>query len=369
MKTFFTKLAALEAWQKKRLFSWLAIFSVMAGIFLTYAITTVHNDRAKQDANWEYPFTVNEEIMADVERIRGESNPTEVAIGTYLEDLKDFSLKNGTFRLTSMVWFKWKGNDDLNFVDNFRVYKGYINRSSLIEDITLHDGTRYQSFRVDVTITKQFETSRFPLESHQLRMYIEPDYTINEVVLVDDKESNSYASNISITGYEICNYDTGIFYYRYPTDYGHGEYSNGKISSEHITAIELNRSSVGVYLKCFIALFGTTSWVLIVLYICTFHRVDPLGMLPAALFGTVTNIMVGANLLPDALDLGLLEFINFWGIFTIITVTVGVININRIRNKFEDRDFAKFFGKTVFFFVLMVIILGHTLIPLAAYKF
>ena len=79
--------------------------------------------------------------------------------------------------------------------------------------------------------------------------------------------------------------------------------------------------------------------------------------------------MVGANLLPDALQTGLMEYVNFWGILTILSVTFTVINVNRIRNKYEDRDFANHYGLTMFVVILTVILIGHILLPLSAYRF
>ena len=336
---------------------------------MSFACITLQQDTASEDAYWESTFTQNPKTVAKVEQLRLSDSPTEVEVGTYIEDIKSLSLKENTYRITATVWFKWQGNDTLDFNDNFTFYKGYTNKCTTIEDTVLENGKRYQAFHLDVTISKHFQTARFPLDSHQLHMYLEPDFAIDEVIFVNDQENSNYSDNLSISGYNITGYESGINYYEYNTDYGHDDYEYGRIVSEHLTVIELNRSSIGVYLKCFIALLGTTSWVFIVLYICTFHRVDPLGMIPAALFGTVTNIMVGANLLPDALDAGLLEFVNGWGIFTIIVVTIAVININRIRNKHEDREFAKFFGKSIFFCVLVVILFGHLIMPLMAYKF
>lgn len=65
-----------------------------------------------------------------------------------------------------------------------------------------------------------------------------------------------------------------------------------------MTQLEINRSGLGLYAKCFIALFGTSLWVFITMFLCTYHRADPLSMIPAALFGTVSNIMVGTILSP-----------------------------------------------------------------------
>ena len=131
--------------------------------------------------------------------------------------------------------------------------------------------------------------------------------------------------------------------------------------------MEINRSSLGLYAKCFVALFGTSLWVFITMLLCTYHRVDPLSMIPAALFGTVSNIMVGANMLPDSLEIGLLEYVNAWGILTIIAGALTIININRIRTKYNDNEFAALFGRIMSFTLMFIVVLGHILMPVSAY--
>ena len=54
-------------------------------------------------------------------------------------------------------------------------------------------------------------------------------------------------------------------------------------TQELCTSIEINRDSFGLYLKCFIALLGTLIWIFITLFICTYHRIDPLRLIPTAL--------------------------------------------------------------------------------------
>jgi hypothetical protein len=92
-------------------------------------------------------------------------------------------------------------------------------------------------------------------------------------------------------------------------------------------------------------------------------------MIPGALFGTVSNIMVGAALLPDALDLGLLEFVNIWGILTIVMVAVYIIQINNIRSEYGRRDeaFSKFFGRAMFYIALVFALSGNIALPLVAF--
>lgn len=355
----------MESWQKKKiLYIWGSVVAVGV-IFLTAACVTLYKDKVAEDNYWEQ--TLNETWLDPAIAAEVSKDAVQVTTGTYVENMREMSIKNGSFRLVFLAWFRWDGQDDLNMKDHFRIYKGYMNKMEVVKDYH-ENGENYQLVRCDVTVTKNFWTRRFPLESHQLKMYMESTYPMEKVILVNDPQSG-INGKLEIPGYDVVRNGNHILNIEYEGTHGDPEATGSVYTSEHLTAIEINRDSWGLYVKCFIALVGTTTWVLITLYINTYHRVDPLGMLPAALFGTVTNIMVGANLLPDALEIGLLEYVNFWGIFTILSVAMAVININRIRNKYEDKEFAQSFGRLMFFTVLVMIVAGHALLPISAYIF
>lgn len=354
----------MKKWQKNRLLFCFIFVVVISVVYLSVCSVRLYRDRAGEDKYWTDALTTNEAVLDKVEA-RG-ADAVQVSVGTYIENLKEVSIKNSSYRLVMQVWFKWQGDQALDMANNFHVYKGTINKTEMMKEY--HEGNEhYQLLRMDVTVTKNYWTCRFPLESHQLRCYVESNYPARDVIFVADKESSGLNGNMSIAGFDIRRYDTSVFYNEYDSTHGDPDLAEPIITAEHVTALELNRSSIGLYIKCIIALFGTTLWVLITLFICTFHYIDPLGMIPAALFGTVSNVMVGANLLPDALEMGLLEFINMWGVYTIIIVALAVININRIRNKFEDREFAQFFGRIIFTTILIFTLVGHLLLPICAY--
>ncbi len=358
------KIRDLQKWQIKRL-ALMFLFIVIPGIiFLVSSVVVLYNDKLNEDVYWTGALTQPQSVTDRVNELSG--NETKVTAGTYVENLKEIALKTSNYRLEFMVWFRWEGRPDLDMANNFRIYKGTINKKEIVKDY--HEGsTNYQLVRVDATVSKNFWTKRFPLESHQLRFYIEPNYTASDVVFVADTENSGINESISISGYYLRRYGVASYAVEYQNTRNDPEVEKDVVTSELVTAFEINRNSFGLYFKCFIALVGTTTWVLITLFLCTYHRVDPIGMVPAALFGTVANIMVGANLLPDALDLGLLEFVNFWGIFTIIAVMISIININRIRSKYEDKEFASLFGKIMFYTILILTVVGHSALPIAAF--
>ncbi len=349
-----------------RLSIYFTTVAVISIVYLTFALSSLYKSKAKDDSRWENWQHYND--PESVQLIEERSvNATPVTVGTYFENIREMNIKNSTFRVELVVWFKWKGDPDLDMANHIRVYRGTINKYNIVEEYVNGD-EHYQRAQMDVTVNEGFDTTRFPLGSYALKVYIEPTYSIDRVKFIADEQSDMNEA-YDLPGYTLMRYDTGIHNIIYDTNYGDPEMEGKKAANtEHLTRIEITREGFGTYAKCFIALIGTLTWIFIVMYINTYHKVDPLGMIPAALFGTVTNITVGASMLPDTLGLGLLEFVNMWGVMTIIAGTVTVINVNRIRNKWDDKKYASLFGRVMLLEILFFTLLGHIVMPLMAWR-
>lgn len=357
----------LEKWQKTRIIRVLAILFLAGGLYLIATCSTLLSDKETTQNAWDHYINPDSATEAKYLAQEKQAGSTAVTVGTYIENLKEISIKNCSFEVVGLIWFKWNGDDALDPANNFRFYKGTMKSMEVIKEENT-GGTHYQLVRFDVSVTRNFWNRRFPLETHQLNLYAESNYPITRMYFVGDKDSSIY-DNLSVAGYEIINYGTTVRTQQYTSTNGDPQLTQPIATSEYLTAMMINRSSWGTYLKCFIALVGTITWVMITLFICTYHRVDPLSMIPAALFGTVTNLMVGASLLPDAMEIGLLEFVNFYGIATILAGAIGVININRLRNHYEARAFAGYYGSVYFFTLLFFVLAGNILMPVCAYVF
>ncbi len=296
-----------------------------------------------------------------------------VTVGTYVENLRELNIQDCYYRVEFIVWFKWTGDVELNPAENMRIYKGLENRKVILDEI--HDGDQhYQRVGMDVTVSKNFESMRFPLDSQQMRFYIESTAPVQEVIFVPDYENSGLNRNISISGYEFLRNDIGAVTYTYDSTQGNPKLEESEHNSEIITAFEINRKDFGLYFKCFIALYATIMWMFIMLFICIYHHVDTIGIVPAAIFGTVTNIVVGSNLVPDALEIGLLEYVTIWGIVTIIGNAIAIIHINYVRNymnseEISGKEYAKIYGRIMFYLMLIIAVTGQLLLPICAYMF
>ncbi len=346
--------------KQKLVVCWLCVVVIGLG-FLFFAVAQLRTDLETKEEHWNKMFT-NDQIPPEYAALAEKA--TVVTTGTYVENVKKIDLKANSFDVEFNVWFRWQGRDDLDMQNNFRVYNGNITKQTLVREYS-ENGKNYQLVRVAATVNTKYYSRAFPLERLQLRFYIEPSYTISEVRLQADTEYSGLNPSLSLSGFKVVRNGVGNFISTYPNTRNDPVFEHPVCSSEIVTAVEVARDSLGLYAKCFIALFGTTLWVLITLYLNTYHRVDPLSMVPAALFGTVSNIMVGANLLPDALDMGLLEYVNIWGIMTILGVTFSIITVNQIRRKHEDTKDAQTFGRIMFATIITLVLVGHVALPLA----
>lgn len=354
----------LDAAQKKRLWITFVAYVAVGVLVMTYFCLQLYTDRQHAEDSWDSYLQDTPQQQMRVEALSADA--ARVTVGTYLENLREINMKSSYYRAEFMVWFCWEGDAGLDPAHNFRIYKGLENKRVLLQEI--HDGdSHYQLVGMDVSVSKEFETKRFPLETHQMRFYVESNDPIQQVLFVPDYENSGLNRNLSIAGFDFLRYGIGAVSYNYESTHGNPLLTENETTSEIVTAFEINRSSAGLYFKCFVALAGTVTWVLIALFICTYHRIDPLGLIPGALFGTVSNIMIGANLLPDALEMGLMEYVNIWGILSILGGAIAIISINRVRKKSEDKDYAHFYGTVLFYTVLVFSVGGQVILPLMAY--
>ncbi|REC26814.1 hypothetical protein CF160_14850 [Enterococcus pseudoavium] len=85
--------------------------------------------------------------------------------------------------------------------------------------------------------------------------------------------------------------------------------------------------------------------------------------------GPLVNIIVGANLIPDALHTGLLEFVNIFGILVILFASFAIITIIDSELIIKTIVLLRFSGNIFFWMLLFFTVLGNILLPLSAYRF
>lgn len=343
-------------------------FVLAAVLLLSYFSYSLYSNRNQDDLRWQRHLTLTKAQQEELNSVS--THATKVLCGTYLSNIYNLNLK-GSVSYTLYVWFKWQGDPKLDLANHFHIYNSVITKKQIMRNYREGD-INYQMVRLNANLSKDFKTSSFPLDSHQLYLALEPDLTARAVVLVADTENSSVNEHISLPGFSVVRSAVAAIPYTYAhsrADMRLEKETQGKnVVSQLVTAVEIDREGVGLHLKCFIGLFGCLIWVIIVMYLNIYHRIDPLSMVPAALFGSVANMMVGASLLPDALEMGLLEYVNIWGIFIILSVAITVINVNAIRREQkaagqEHAYLAAVYGRIMFYIITFFVVLGNVVLP------
>ena len=366
----------LKSWQKRKIIRWFSFFIVIAILYIGYVVMDMQKEKQASKDAWAAMMAQDKAIQ---EQTYDEDNPpTFVTVGTYLETIKDISLKTNSYRISFVAWFRWKDNDNLDFTKHGRVYNAQQHSLEVLKDYH-KDGVHYQQILVDVTCSRNFSTKRFPLDTHNMSFYLESTESSEDVIFIADTLNSGVNPNLSVSGYAVTGYFVSSTFYDFPNTLNNPRLNNPMQHAMMATHLQTARGDLGLYLRCFIALLGALIWVMISVYICAHHRVNPLGTLSSALFGSIGNVMIGAALLPDVLELGLVEFVNFFGTLVIIGGTLCIIQINNIRDNrkgFGDgentandaRLYAKFFGRVMFFTLLAIAIIGNLIIPLSTYN-
>lgn len=360
------------------MFLWAAAAVLIAIVYLSYTGMMLVRDKKAAESQWREHLDAAETFKAE-DGMNGEQYPAEVQTATFVKSIDEVDIRNSEYKVTFEVLFRWiddQGNasdtaNTFDMEDNFQIYNGTITDQVKIKDDTT-DGTRSQIFRVKATVKEVFSTRRFPLSSYQMRFYIQPKEDMSKVRLHAMNQVYAGTENqLNVSGFELLRSEIADFYYKVPHSEWYQAEDGAKqdvVYSEVLTAVELNRSSWGLYFKCIIALIGVSIWGFLCLYICTNYGRGGIELIPPVLFGMFGNIMVGANLVPDALETGLLEYINIWGIYTIIVYSVAMAKVAQIRNQQKDEQYARSFGKVMLIVLTVTIVAGHVILPACAYR-
>lgn len=354
-------------------------------------------------------------------------NYCKVEVGAKVNSISNISAKNGSYNASINVWFVF---EKMKFEDMF--YNTYVKTLILEEDEVLQakdyypasttkemfsigngsvmvggrsiiesgkeferDGRIFvfQEQRLSVSIGKSYDSVRYPLESAQFKIYIKPtmgsEYIrfvpdLSKTEIVDDNEvaqdvwtsglqtyfsiSNGFrpieetstisAFNLRVNYYEEVNHDPSIHFSR-------------NIKTQIEIAVRANRSGIGLFLQAFVNLFAVTFWMLIAFYNTSYNKVHTVDMFGTGLFGAISSILVGLQLVSDSAIFSLITMINIFTLGVILLMTFLTIRTKQIYQK--DCEMSKSAQslklKGVMFAILLMTILMFAVVPMCSYIF
>lgn len=365
--------AKLNTRYKSRIVIAMLILIIPVALYAVQASINMYNNKMETVSKYDRDVMITDEQIADLVIPQGS---VPVTTGMYMESITDVNVATNSWKSTFLLWFRWNDKDDPNGLlsdpanypgNRFIVGNGTLgSKTPMIDrhgvEDGLGEGEHYQQYRVSATVEKYFDTTRYPLDSHQLKIFIEDERDMSSVRLIPDQQFSDISPYLTIAGFDIINHTTGSYLNEYSSKMNDPVFENvdfeteGKKTYEFVFVTRVNRAGYGLFLKAFLSLFGMLLWVCIGLYNCAYNRVDAMGAMNTGIFGAVSSMIVGMNLLSDARGSGLIEYVNFFALAMILITTMFVIHINKCRARGESEAYVDSYSKSLFWSVCILTI-------------
>ncbi len=244
--------------------------------------------------------------------------PKTVDVGIYLSNIPSVNLKEKKFQASFYIWFRWTGNE-INPMENFGIVNGHIDSKEALNQKKIGN-INYASCKVEATIYRNFDLSRYPLDHHALKIQIEDNqYSSADIAYRPDRENAGLSQKINVPGWVIGKFDSYVSSTAYPTNYGDISLSKNAESSfpRYTFSVDLKRGGYGSFIKLFSMLFLAAA-----LSLCAFRiRSDHID----ARFALVVSGVFLAALTQSTLASSLPENDSFCMADQLYNVTMGFI--------------------------------------------
>ena len=248
----------------------------------------------------------------------------------------------------------------------------------------------FQKIHFDAKIEKTFDSPRYPLDSVQFHIYIQPNrssdyvrYNLVDKVSINGETVafNGFSSSFSMTnGYrrihssgDIRDLTTRILYYAVNEENAlkNEDPSNWVIKSELEIVVRANKSGMSSFIQAFINIFAVGIWMIIAFFNQSYNKQDSIGMIGTGLFAAISSILVGVSMISDANIFSLITMINIFTLALILIMAYESIAAKRASVKENKAAMAyRSIKLRVIFYVLIISsLMMFVALPLTAYIF
>jgi hypothetical protein len=258
------------------------------------------------------------------------SPPCKVYVGMYINSIEAVSFKDNNFRADFYIWFRWKDGDLAPF-ESFELANGRI-ESRVKDDSKDALGFHYVVGRVVATVTKHWELTRFPKDSHALPIEIE-DQTMEQdrLLYIPDTENCAVSESLVIPGFTIAGSNFRCMPCTYHTNYGDPSLPTGNVSiySRFVATVLIQRPDMSLYFKLSWAVLIALMIALGSLWIRPDEADPRFGLPVGALFAAVASEYVVTASLPDSGALTSIDLIHMTTVLAILMVVlVSIVSLH-----------------------------------------
>lgn len=258
------------------------------------------------------------------------AKPVEVAVGIYLNQVRELSLRDSQFVVDFWIWFRWKKGavvegEVLDPLKSYEISGGDIeSRANEFREDLAGTEWSYATERVVARVVQVFDVSQFPQDRHHLVIAIEDgEHEEALVTLTVDSANSRIDPKVHVPGFRVRNFESAIVQHAYKTNYGDVTLPSDSesIYSRCEFTLNIERPGFGYTLKLMWGMWLSALVALLALFIKPVH-VDPRFGLPVgAIFAAMANQYIVSSVLPDSATVTSADIA---GMATIIVILIGV---------------------------------------------
>lgn len=268
--------------------------------------------------------------------------------------------------------------------DEFSIGNGKVIADSLEY---LDKGTAYKSessFRFgqklhfNANINKKFDSPRYPLESSQFRIYIQPTRTTDYIRYIPDESMSGFSTYFSISGgYSLVTEKGGIknfivmnnYYVDKDLDRSSITYGKEIIKSQLEIVVRANKHGLSVFINSFLNIIAVAAWLILAFFNQSFNKDDSIGMIGTGFFSAISAILLGFSIVSSADTFSLLSVVNIFTLGMVLTMGYESIAARRA-NKIQDASLIAYRTvkiRVLFYFFVAFSLLMYLILPAISY--
>ncbi len=269
--------------------------------------------------------------------------------------------------------------------DEFRIGNGkltsdsleYQERGNAYYDEETKSYRYYQKVHYSATINKTFDSPRYPLDSAQFKIYIQPTRSSQYIRYIAD-DTSGFSTYFSIgNGYrliketnDIKNFNVKLNYYT-EKDVDHSSSSYGKdiIKTQLEIVVRANKHGISVYLNSFLNIIAVAVWLTLAFYNQSFNKDDSMSMIGTGFFSAISAILLGLSTVGSANTDSLLTYVNIFTLLMVLVIGFESIKAKRY-NKIQDASMIAYSNckmRILFYAIAICSLLIYFLVPAISY--
>lgn len=254
----------------------------------------------------------------------------QVVVGTFVNQIHEFSLREDSFTVDFYLWFRWK-NAELKPYETFSIVDGRIESRTDPVVRELPTGEKHAYLRVVAKVTRFFDVTDYPLDNHALTIIVEEeDQEAHALRYVADVQNSAASPSILLPGWDFERLSSFAGVGAYHSNFGDTTLPTGNDAhyARLVTAVSFTRVGATFFIKLFFGLWACVLLSILAMFMRPTNTDPRFGVGVGALFGAIASQYVVANALPDTNVITLADQIHLVSFFFIISsVTQSTISL------------------------------------------